>query len=193
MRVSLIVALSQNHVIGRNNKLPWYLPNDLKYFKQVTMGLPIIMGRKTFESIGKPLPGRTNIVITRNPEWTAEGVRAVTSLDEALSLAESVAEIDGRDEVMVIGGDQIYRLVMPSVDRLYLTQVHAQVDGDAYFPEFDRDAWKEIGREDYESSETNPYDYSFTVLERRALLLLIGRCLFKKVFVANSAFISTCC
>lgn len=168
MRVSLIVALSQNHVIGRNNKLPWYLPNDLKYFKQVTMGLSIIMGRKTFESIGKPLPGRTNIVITRNPEWAAEGVRAVTSLDEALSLAESVAEIDGRDEVMVIGGDQIYRLVMPTVDRLYLTQVHAQVDGDAFFPEFDRDAWKEIGREDYESSETNPYDYSFTVLERRA-------------------------
>ena len=92
MRISLIVALSENHVIGRNNKLPWYLPNDLKYFKQVTMGLPIVMGRKTFESIGKPLPGRTNIVVTRNGDWSAEGVRVAHSLEEAFSLAESIAD-----------------------------------------------------------------------------------------------------
>ena len=167
MRISLIVALSQNHVIGRNNNLPWYLPNDLKYFKQVTMGLPIIMGRKTFESIGKPLPGRTNIVITRNAQWNADGVRVVASIEEGIKLAEAISEIDGRDELMVIGGDQIYRLALPLVDRLYLTEVHAHVEGDAYFPEFDRSRWDEIAREDYQASEPNPYDYSFVVYDRR--------------------------
>lgn len=167
MRISLIVALSENHVIGRNNKLPWYLPNDLKYFKQVTMGLPIVMGRKTFESIGKPLPGRTNIVVTRNNEWMAEGVRTVHSLEEAFALAESVAEIDGRDELMIIGGDQIYKSALALVDRMYLTEVHAHVEGDAYFPMFDRDHWQEIGREDFDAVEPNPYRYSFVVYDRK--------------------------
>jgi len=169
MRVSLIVALSENHVIGRNNKLPWYLPNDLKYFKQVTMGKPIVMGRKTYESIGKPLPGRVNIVVTRNKDWSAEGVRVVHSLENAFELAASIAEIDGQDEVMIIGGDQIYKSALPMVDRMYLTEVHAQVDGDAFFPEFDRDAWQELGREDYQASEPNPYDYSFVVYDRKSL------------------------
>lgn len=167
MRISLIVALSENHVIGRNNKLPWYLPNDLKYFKQVTMGLPIVMGRKTFESIGKPLPGRTNIVVTRNNDWSADGVRVAHSLEEAFELAESIAEIDGREELMIIGGDQIYQSALPLVDRMYLTEVHAHVDGDAYFPKFEPAEWCEIGREDFEAVEPNPYDYSFVVYDRK--------------------------
>jgi len=167
MKKSLIVALSQNHVIGRNNNLPWYLPNDLKYFKQVTMGLPIVMGRKTFESIGKPLPGRTNIVVTRNTDWRAEGVRAVHSLEDAFTLAESIAEIDGREELMIIGGDQIYQAALPLVDRMYLTEVHAEIQGDAYFPKFDRDAWDIVGCEDFDAVEPNPYDYSFVVLDRK--------------------------
>ncbi|KZZ13944.1 dihydrofolate reductase [Oleiphilus sp. HI0079] len=167
MRISLIVALSENHVIGRNNKLPWYLPNDLKYFKQVTMGLPIVMGRKTFESIGKPLPGRTNIVVTRNTDWSADGVRAAHSLEEAFELAESIAEIDGREELMIIGGDQIYQSALPLVDRMYLTEVHAHVDGDAYFPKFDPADWHEIGREDFSAADPNPYDYSFVVYDRK--------------------------
>ena len=164
----MIVAMAENRVIGRDNKLPWYLPNDLKYFKQVTMGKPILMGRKTYESIGKPLPGRTNIVITRNTSWQAEGVKVVHSLDEALTLARSIAEIDGQQELMVIGGDQIYQSALPQADRLYLTEVHAEVEGDAYFAEFDRDRWQEVGRERFEAEGPNPYDYSFVVLDRRS-------------------------
>lgn len=167
MKKSLIVALSQNHVIGRNNKLPWYLPNDLKYFKEVTMGKPIVMGRKTFESIGKPLPGRVNIVVTRNTDWSAEGVKVVHSLEEAFQLAESIAEIDGQNELMIIGGDQIYKASLDLVDRMYLTEVHRHVEGDAYFPEFDRSQWSELGREDYKAEEPNPYDYSFVVYDRK--------------------------
>ena len=166
MKTSMIVAMAQNRVIGRNNQLPWYLPKDLKYFKHVTMGKPILMGRKTFESIGKPLPGRTNIVLTRNPDWQAEGIKVVSSLKQAVELAASIAEIDGQDELMVIGGDQIYQTAFPDVDRIYLTEVHAEVEGDAYFPEFDRAAWKEVAREDFKAEGPNPYDYSFVVLDR---------------------------
>jgi dihydrofolate reductase len=166
MRKSMIVAMAQNRVIGRNNKLPWYLPNDLKYFKQVTMGLPIVMGRKTYESIGKPLPGRTNIVVTRNESWSMDGVKVVHSLEQAFELAASIAEIDGRDEVMIIGGDQLYQSALPLVDRIYLTEVHAEVEGDAYFPDFDRDHWNVVGCEDFAAEDPNPYDYSFVVLDR---------------------------
>ncbi|MDX1453509.1 MAG: type 3 dihydrofolate reductase [Oleiphilaceae bacterium] len=166
VKKALIVAMAQNRVIGRNNKLPWYLPNDLKYFKQVTMGKPIIMGRRTYESIGKPLPGRVNIVVTRNSEWQAEGVRVCHSLEDAYALAASIAEIDGQSEVMVIGGDQIYQAALPLADRLYLTEVHAEVDGDAYFPEFNRDDWQEVAREHFEAQDPNPYPYSFVVLDR---------------------------
>jgi len=166
MKRSMIVAMAENRVIGINNNLPWYLPNDLKYFKQVTMGKPILMGRKTYESIGKPLPGRTNIVLTRNKNWSAEGVRTVNSLEEAYELAESIVEIDGRDEMMVIGGDQIYQSALASSDRIYLTKVHAEVKGDAWFPELDWSQWKEIGRDDFKAEEPNIYDYSFIVLER---------------------------
>ena len=162
----MIVAMAENRVIGINNNLPWYLPNDLKYFKQVTMGKPILMGRKTYESIGKPLPGRTNIVITRNESWQANGVKVVHSLEDAFSLASSIVEIDGQDEMMVIGGDQIYQTSLPAIDRIYLTKVHAEVDGDAYFPELDWSEWKEVAREDFKAEGPNPYDYSFIVFDR---------------------------
>lgn len=163
----MIVAMSENRVIGINNKLPWYLPNDLKYFKQVTMGKPILMGRKTFESIGKPLPGRANIVITRNKEWMAEGVKVSHSLDQAFEVAEAISEIDGQEELMIIGGDQIYKSCLECVDRIYLTQVHAQVEGDAWFPNIDWSQWKEVGREDFSAEGPNPYDYSFIVFDRK--------------------------
>lgn len=166
MKRSMIVAMAENRVIGVNNQLPWYLPNDLKYFKQVTMGKPILMGRKTFESIKKPLPGRTNIVITRSQDWSAEGVKVVHSLEQAFDLGESICEIDGQSEVMIIGGDQIYQTSLADVDRIYLTKVHAEVKGDAYFPEVDWSEWQEVGREDFEAEGPNPYDYSFIVFDR---------------------------
>jgi dihydrofolate reductase len=162
----MIVAQSSNRVIGRDNKLPWYLPGDLKYFKQATMGKPIIMGRKTFESIGKPLPGRLNIVISRDASFTAQGIKVVMSLPEAIELAESQALIDGVDEAMIIGGAQIYALALPEAERLYITQVHADIEGDAYFPEFNRSQWTELGREDFSAQGPNPYDYSFIVYQR---------------------------
>lgn len=167
MKRSMIVAMSENRVIGINNKLPWYLPNDLKYFKQVTMGKPIVMGRKTFESIGKPLPGRANIIITRNKDWAAEGVKVSHSLEQAFELAQAVGEIDGKDELMIIGGDQIYKSCLACVDRIYLTQVHAHVEGDAWFPDVDWSQWQEIGREDFSAEGPNPYDYSFIVFDRK--------------------------
>jgi dihydrofolate reductase len=168
MRLAMIAAQSQNRVIGNNNKLPWYLPEDLKYFKRVTLGKPIIMGRKTFESIGRPLPGRTNIIITRNPDWTHDGagVRVVHSLQQAIELAESLALVNGFEESLVIGGAEIYALALPQADRLYLTQVHAEVQGDAHFPPLDPMQWQEMAREDFSAIEPNPYDYSFIVLDR---------------------------
>ena len=163
MKLSMIVATAQNRVIGRDNALPWYLPNDLKYFKQTTLGKPVIMGRKTYESIGKPLPGRTNIVITRQTDYLPEGVKVVHSVAEARDLAESVCLIDGQEEAMIMGGAEIYTLALPDADRLYLTEVHADVDGDAYFPEYDKTEWQEISREDFSAEGPNPYNYSFVV------------------------------
>lgn len=168
MKLSLIAALAENGVIGRDNKLPWHLPNDLKYFRAVTIGKPVIMGRRTWESLGRPLPGRTNIVITRQPAYEATGARVVATLDEAIRLAESVALIDGQDECVVIGGAEIYALALPRCDRLYLTEVHATVDGDAYFPAFDRARWREHARERFAAEGPNPFDYSFVVYERVA-------------------------
>lgn len=166
MKLALIWAMSRNRTIGRNNSLPWHLSEDLKYFKRVTMGKPIIMGRKTWESIGRPLPGRCNIVITTDPNYRAEGIKVVGSLEEAISLADSVGLIDGAEEAVVIGGAQIYALALPMADRLYMTQVHAEVEGDAFFPQFDLTQWHELGREDFSAAGPNPYDYSFVVLER---------------------------
>lgn len=166
MKLALIVAVAENRVIGRDNKLPWYLPNDLKYFKQTTLGKPVIMGRKTYESIGKPLPGRTNIVITRQTDYQPEGVKVVSTIEDAIQVAESVCLIDGQEEAMVMGGAEIYGLTLPHCERLYLTEVHAEVEGDAWFPEYDKSEWSEVTREDFKAEGPNPFDYSFVVYER---------------------------
>ncbi|GAB5453162.1 MAG: dihydrofolate reductase [Halioglobus sp.] len=166
MQLALMVAAAENDVIGRNNALPWHLPQDLAYFKRVTMGKPIIMGRKTFESIGRPLPGRTNIVISRNAAFEAEGARCVGSLQQGLALAENIALIDGVDEAVVIGGAEIYAASLPLAQRLYLTRVHAEVDGDVRLPAIDWAHWRECERTRHEAEPPNPYAYSFLVYER---------------------------
>ncbi|WP_435786368.1 dihydrofolate reductase [Alcanivorax borkumensis] len=167
IRLSMMVAKATNNVIGRNNKLPWYLPNDLKYFKQVTFGKPVIMGRKTWESLKGPLPGRTNIVITRQPAYQAEGAKVVATVDDAITMAENVAFIEGQEEAVIMGGAEIYALALAQTQRLYLTEVHAEVDGDTFFPEYDKGEWEEIAREDFAAEGPNPYDYSFVVYERK--------------------------
>lgn len=166
MKLAIIVAQDKNRAIGINNKLPWHLPEDLRYFKRVTMGKPIIMGRNTFESIGRPLPGRVNIVVSRQENYAPEGVKVVGSLEAAAELAESICLIDGVDEAMIIGGSQIYAQAINNADRLYLTEVDAEINGDAWFPEFDRSAWSELGREDFLAEGPNPYNYSFIVLDK---------------------------
>ncbi len=167
MHLSVIVAVAENGVVGRNNALPWYLPADLMYFKKVTMGKPVLMGRKTFESIGKPLPGRSNIVLSRDRAYAAEGVKVVASLQQAVELASDIAIIDGRDELMVIGGADIYALAIPLADRLYITEVHAEVDGDAYLPAVDWSQWREVSRQRNAAVEPNRHDFSFVVYHRR--------------------------
>lgn len=164
--LAVIVAVADNGVIGRNNALPWRIPADLQYFKRTTLGKPVIMGRKTFESIGRPLPGRANIVITRDAGYAADGVRVVGSLQDALALAGDIALIDGVDEAVVIGGAEIYRLAVPVADRLYVTEVHAEVEGDALMPAVDWTQWREVSRERCAAEDPNPYDYSFVVYER---------------------------
>lgn len=167
MKLAMIAAVAQNNAIGINNKMPWYLPGDLRYFKAVTMGKPIIMGRKTFDSLRKPLPGRTNIVITRDKNWHHEDVKVVHSLDDAIELAESIAMINGNDEIMVIGGEQIYRMAMERADRLYLTRVYQRFEGDAFFPELDKSEWQEISRQDLFSEDEDPLKFSYLVLDRK--------------------------
>ena len=166
IELAIIVAAAENGVIGKDNALPWHLPEDLRYFKRVTMGKPIVMGRKTFESIGRPLPGRTNIVITRDRDWVADGVKVAHSLDEAITLAADVGLIDGVEELMVIGGAEIYAAALPQADRLYLTQVDAEVEGDAWLPEINWAKWREVSRQSHQAGEGNPYNYSFVVFER---------------------------
>ena len=160
MKISLIAAMADNGVIGRNNRLPWRLSADLQRFKALTMGKPIVMGRKTWESIGRPLPGRTNIVVTRDVGYRAEGCVVVHSVDQALEVAA------GSDEVMVIGGANLYQQLLGRADRLYITQVRADVEGDAWFPEFDRTQWREVEHESHSRDEKNEYDYAFMTLER---------------------------
>ena len=160
MRISIIVAMAENRVIGRDNGLPWRLSADLQHFKSITMGKPIIMGRNTWESIGRPLPGRTNIVITRDTGYRAEGCELVHSLEQALAVAGA------SDEVMIIGGANLYRQTLAHADKLYLTLVKAQVEGDTRFPEIDAGEWRETGRESHGADDKNEYDYDFVTLER---------------------------
>ena len=162
MIVSLIVAVAENGVIGKDNALPWRLTSDLKRFKAITMGKPIIMGRKTHESIGKPLPGRTNIVVTRNPSYDAEGCVVVDSLEAAVIAAQAT----GADEAFMIGGAALYEAALPLATRLYLTEVHCACDGDAHFPAWDRGAWRESHREDVSPDDMNQYHTTFSILER---------------------------
>lgn len=164
--IALIVAMAENQVIGKDNQLPWHLPGDLGYFKRTTLGKPVIMGRKTYESIGRPLPGRPNIVITRQGDWHAEGVTVCNSLDGAISVAQNLVASLAVDEIMVIGGGDLYRQALPLANRLYLTKVHAAVEGDAYFPIIEQQSWQQISEERHSSEGSNPYDYSFIVLNR---------------------------
>jgi len=166
VRLALIAAVAENGVIGRDNALPWRLPGDLAHFRRVTMGKPIVMGRRTFESIGRALPGRSNIVITRNPAFEAQGCRVVHALEPALELAVDIALEDAVEELVVIGGAAIYAGALPRADRIYLTQVRAPVPGDTFFPDTDWTRWRETEREDHDGGESNAYPYSFVVYER---------------------------
>ena len=166
MKIALIVAASQNNVIGLDNQLPWHLPEDLQYFKSVTMGKPILMGRKTYDSIGRPLPGRANIVLTRDASWTADGVQVVNDLDAALAASEKACAVAGSDELMIIGGEQIYRKFLPVASKLYLTKVEAEIEGDAYFPAIDPTQWQQVAEKIPE--KFGNYSYRFVVLERIA-------------------------
>ncbi|MEP0203860.1 MAG: dihydrofolate reductase [Halioglobus sp.] len=166
VELAVIVAAADNGVIGCNGALPWHLPEDLRYFKRVTLGKPIVMGRKTYESIGKPLPGRTNIVVSRNTQYRAEGVRVVASLDDALQLAETIAEKDSIGELMVIGGAQIYAEALVRADRLYYTAVHCSADGDAFLPEIDWALWRETSREAHPAKTPDETGYTFLTYDR---------------------------
>jgi len=160
VKIAIVVAMTNNRVIGRDNRLPWHLPADLRHFRQVTVGKPILMGRKTYESIGRPLPERTNIVVTRDRCYEAPGCIVVHSIESALNAAGDC------EEVMVIGGSDFYRQLLPKADRIYLTLVHAEFEGDARFPEIDERTWREVERMDCAPDEKNPWPYSFIRLER---------------------------
>ncbi|MCS5712549.1 dihydrofolate reductase [Candidatus Berkiella aquae] len=159
-KISFVVAMAENKVIGHNNQLLWHLPNDLKHFKELTIGKPIIMGRKTYESIGKPLPERQNIILTQQA-LTLPGCDVVHSVEEALAKAGTA------EEVMVIGGGEIYRLFFPQAHTLYITLVHTTLNGETTFVEFDQDAWEETAHEEYFQDAKHAYDYSFITMERR--------------------------
>ena len=163
MRIALIAAVAANGVIGHDNQLPWHLPEDLKAFKRITLGKPLIMGRKTYESIGRPLPGRTNIILSRQSDWAPEGVRVAADLEQAFAIARQV--LGDKDEVMVIGGEQIYRLALPFADRLYLTLVDCEVMGDTRFPDIDPALWREVSRKPGRS-ETESITFSFVIWDR---------------------------
>jgi dihydrofolate reductase len=163
MTISFIAAVSENNVIGKDNKLPWCLPTDMKYFKNITWGLPVIMGRKSFESLGKPLKGRKNIVITRNKEWVADGVETARTIDQAITLA-SQSDVK---ELFIIGGAEIFHAAMPSADRIYITLVHGNFEGDAFFPEFEKEDWNLISNRDCDPDAMNSYPLSFQVWERK--------------------------
>ncbi len=159
MILSLVAAVGNNRVIGKDNAMPWHMPADLKYFKRITLGKPVIMGRNTFESIGRPLPGRTNIIISRDQNYRVAGCVVVRSIEQALQAAAG-------EEVMVIGGANLFEQLLPSADRIYLTEIKGDFAGDRYFPALPSAAWREQQRQDYPADADNPYPYSFVVLER---------------------------
>jgi dihydrofolate reductase len=161
-RICLIAALAANRAIGKNNTLPWHLPADLKRFKALTLGHPVLMGRKTYESIGKPLPRRRNLVITRNRDYRAPGCEVVHSLDTAL------AACSGADVIFIIGGAELYRQALPRAQRLEFTEIHAEFDGDTYFPQFASDEWRETARECHGTEAGAPLRYDFVRYERIA-------------------------
>lgn len=161
MIISMIAAMAQDRVIGIDNQMPWHLPADFAWFKRCTMGKPVVMGRKTYDSIGRPLPGRQNIVISRDASLVIEGVTTVTSIDEALTAAGSV------EEVMIIGGGTIYEACLPKASKLYVTHIEAEIQGDTQFPAWS-DEFKETYSEAYSADEKNAYDMRFVVLERKS-------------------------
>jgi dihydrofolate reductase len=165
--IVLVAAVADNGVIGRDGSLPWWLPGDLKHFKKITMGKPIVMGRRTFDSIGRALPGRSNIVLSANASFRADGVRVAPNLDRALAIADAEAKRLGVDEIAVIGGRALYDETLPRAARIYLTEVHAKPDGNVHFPSFDRSQWNETKREGPWQREHDAHPYSFVVLDRR--------------------------
>ena len=171
MRISLIVAMAENRVIGLDGGMPWRISEDLKFFKAVTMGHPIVMGRKTYQSIGSALAGRTNIVITRNRDFEAADVEVVFDLEDALKTGMAFEELWGQDdvtpEVFVIGGAEIYAQALERADRIYLTEIHDRPPGDAFFPEFDKSAWAETDRQDRDPESDGGPAYGLVILDRR--------------------------
>ncbi len=164
MKISIIVAMASHCVIGLNNKMPWYLSTDLKKFKAITMGSPILMGRKTYESIGKPLPGRQNIIISRNSAYQVEGCLVFNDIEKA------IASCQHYDEIFIIGGASFYEIMLPKADTLYLTQINKEFEGDTFFPVINRKEWKEVSREDFNEDESVDFSYSFIKLVRKSIL-----------------------
>ncbi|TXI18815.1 MAG: dihydrofolate reductase [Nitrosomonas sp.] len=164
-RLSILVAMARNRVIGRNNALPWHLPADLKHFKSLTMGHSIIMGRKTYESIGKPLAGRTNIIITHQAGYEAPGAMIVHSVEEAILACKEATQFDG--ENFVIGGEKLFQQTIMLCQRMYLTEIHKDFEGDTFFPQFDRNDWEEVKREKYFDDSGGKLEYHFIVLDRK--------------------------
>ena len=162
--LSILVAMAKNRVIGKNNALPWQLPPDLKRFKQLTMGHHIVMGRKTYESIGRPLPGRTSIIITRQTDYQAPGAIVVASIDQALKVSSEGQEID--QEIFVIGGAEIYQQALELCQRIYITEIQQEFDGDTLFPELNQQEWREISREKHRLNDGGGLEYHFVVLDR---------------------------
>ncbi|MET0668243.1 MAG: dihydrofolate reductase [Methyloceanibacter sp.] len=164
--IALVVAVADNGAIGRGGDLPWRLSSDLKQFRKLTLGKPVIMGRRTFESLGRVLDQRVNIVLTRDPEFDERGVVVARSFEDALTVARDAAARAGVDEIMVIGGEDVFRAALPLAGRIYLTEVHAKPEADTWFPEFDASVWREILREAHEPAAKDDYPFSFVVLER---------------------------
>lgn len=164
MTISLLVAAAENNAIGKDNKLLWHLPTDLKFFKDTTWGMVVVMGRKTYESVDKPLPGRVNIVITRNADWKRSDVQVASNLEEAIVLADAT----NCKEIFIIGGGEIYKQAMPIANRIYMTRVHATLEGDTFFPVIDTENWERKKKNDFFKDEKHAYDYSFEVWEKKA-------------------------